>query len=249
MHETVARVGTFEPVIQQLQLTVFVPGPPVAVLSAIAAAFPGVSPSAFQNQGPQQNATIELGAFRVTVASQPDRIDFMISPPESQMPPLAPPAELDFPTARAMLVPAVAGFAALQDTNRLAVIINAATEAASVLATVELACAKIPGLTLPPGTSEIDYKINVPRSAGVEGVVLNRLHRWFSAARTVIQFVMGPTGPAANPLQDVQWALVQVIDINTALESQLKPSDSERLFLEMTNEAVALYEKGYEAFT
>lgn len=237
------------PVIQQLHLATFIPGPPIAVLNVLASMFPGVTPSAFQNHGPLQTATLELGGFQITVASQMERIDFVIAPPEPQLPPLSATPKLDLDAASRLLLPPVGAFASRQDTKRLAVIINAAREVGSAQETVAIAREMIPGLNLPEGTSEIDYKINVPRPSNFEQITLNRLHRWFSAARTVIQFTVGPQGPAMAPVHDMGWALVEVIDVNTAMESEFVPANSLGLLEEMTKEASDLYAKGFEAFS
>lgn len=236
--------------IQQLQLTVFVPGPPLAVLNVLATVFPGVTPKAFQNQGPQQMATLEIGGFQVTIASQPERIDFVIAPPEPPLPPLSATVELDFREASRLMVPAVGAFASAQaNAQRLAVILNAAREVGSTQESVEVARNQIPNLQVPDGTSEIDYKINVPCPSSIDGITLNRLHRWFSAARAVVEFVITHGGPSVAPVQELSWALVEIIDINTTTESKFESRFSLKLFEEMITQAETLYERGYEAFT
>lgn len=236
-----------------IQMALFSGAQPGGALSLWNAVFPGVQPSQLQTPAPgftSAGATIEGVEWELQV--QVGRVDIFITGPTAA--PLIvgraaprPPSIPDLDTALADIVSKGKELTGLVKPNRIALVVQGSTPARDAADAIKILAASVPGLPLPQGAVEVDYKINSRISSkSVRGVGINRLCRWANAQRQIMQVLMQPSGPTQSII-DGGWAVLQNIDLNTTVDSTFNPTQASKLFDELATQSKRLVSDGYAA--
>ena len=176
---------------------------------------------------PKKGSAVIQGALdpgQLILRLEPDRIDWVLRPPERDIDDLA--ATREFPT----LGPAmetVNAFSAIAEKwlarDDLPAIARIALGAVLIHpdADSQTAHLRLPDyvpVRVDPGSSDFLYQINLPRvpsATGLEGLRLNRLSKWSVAAFKGVVFRQTGTAVQAQAVHEV-FALRLELDINTA---------------------------------
>jgi hypothetical protein len=219
---------------------------PTGTKSAVEAArdlFPNRFPNAFNEVGPGQSvASFTDPAHHITVASVPGRHDLVIQRNTGERPPGSLPVDTDF--VQNEYLPILGSFAQKVFAARLAIVIKANKPAKTRAEAVSYFQQAVPGVLVPSGTTEVDFKVNVPRQLRASpGREMNRLHRWYTAGLT---FVI--VGPSMNRTGETKWFLYDEMDVSTSTEENIELGKAQIIFNELYAEACYHIDKGPDSF-
>jgi hypothetical protein len=214
-------------------------GERVNAMKAFELVLKGVEVEAFNQKAPgQSQARAVHKDHQLAMVALPDRIDLHISGRVD--PSSGEEGEIDLDFVRQLCLEEFAPFAAKIEPSRLAFVISGATNVTTLEESVDYFTRVADGIKVPTGTNEVDFKINVPRqSASAAPLMLNALHRWYSA--TAVMVIIGPGGPATRATQP---QLNEQIDINTVIEQLIPAQKVPDLYAEMFALACDQIDKG-----
>lgn len=190
--------------------------------------FPNVNVASFnQNDANQSQAQGTLDDHQLIVVALPDRIDLHILPQPTTGPGDGE-INLDFVERQCREI--FAPFAGNLSPLRLAFVVNAASNASDLDETIAIFEERAEEVKLPTGTTEIDFKVNVPRkSKAASAVAFNVLHRLHTV--TAVMMTMDQNGNVVDRKERPQ--LNEQLDVNTAIGSRLEASAIKSLYDEM----------------
>ena len=220
------------------------------------AATGGGMPEGFQQgafPGAPAVANGRLGKYRATLATQPGRIELAIA--ELVVPdaadPTAPVAHItDAQAAMARGLSATRKLLSNIDLNRLAIVVDSSESFSDSESAVARMLRDLSFLNPPTGTIDLTYHVNNRVfSRSVPSIQINRLCRWATASRQVLQFEIGGGGSSAPRSHVVSSVPVYTVayDVNTvAFDVRLTQAQRKALLDDVSEQVGQLLARGYE---
>ena len=234
-----------------VQFVIFIGSGPVKPADELWRSIANTSPLSYQ-QTPGMpafsNASGILGAFGAVLQLQPGRAAIILTPRPDQSPATSPVVE-DASDALSSGVPLARALAvALQSVTRLAIVVDAnrpAADAADASASVR----RLTGLNLPDDVSDLSIQLNRRRSLAT-GYVVNRLCRWQTTTKQLLQFTAPASGifPAPMVAREEHFAGL-FIDVNTVSGQEIETQAADAIFGELADEVRLLLDGAYARLT
>ena len=207
-------------------------------------------PNLQQNQPgtpPGGQASGVVGPYAVTINVQPGRTELVLTPSEANGP--APGVFDDTNDPLTTLKSYAEKLATKISVLRLAIIINLSEQAADGVAAGKIFENNLKAVPVPPGAVDLAYALNVPCDSPVPGTAINRLCRWGTGVRQVVQVQMNSFAAGSIPQFTVSenHAAFLNIDVNTAPRSvPFAPGEVTALVAALDGEGRAIISEGLE---
>ncbi|MDR7148028.1 hypothetical protein [Rhizobium sp. BE258] len=193
---------------------------------------------------PATQATGTFAGYQFQVQCAAGRIDVFLLGTSG---PLSFPVIASAEASLAVLREKANALAASRSVLRLA-LINQSFEDHQTLESANLRFSEVTDLTdIPDNAQDLNFGINVRKSFDNPTVALNRLCRWISMVKQMMQIQIGPTG-AQEPLAPIeQPSLIFNLDLNTVIRPlPFNPGSVSGIIEHLFAENLRLKEKGYE---
>jgi hypothetical protein len=210
----------------------------------------GSLPQSFQQ--PQQLGAPALaqgtyGLFSAALIAQPGRIELALT--ANPLPLGKPDTIKDINAALVSGANAIKRIATQLSVNRIGLIIESTESMSDNAASIARLVREFPFLKLPQGASDLTFQLNSKLAArSARNTEVNRLCKWSTATKQVLQFQLGIGGSNSQGATVVSSTPVFgfTIDLNTFGNSaDFSGAEVDELTDELVGEAQKLMEKGY----
>jgi len=184
----------------------------------------------------------QVGAYNVTLQSQPSRVDLILTgPPIPSTPPILEDGEeaLKFGQDRmAALIPT--------GTQRVAMVIQRSDEQPDLAAAIAAIKRMVPHLSAPGDAVDLSYQVAVPRPSKVmPGLDLHLLTRWNTGSKSLIKLNVGAAGVSVDQEQETRVISALYLDLYSSQPRSLFPKKAIAVLDELAEYARQLLSRGY----
>ena len=200
-----------------------------------------------QNPGgfaPGGQATGLVGSYRATVVTQPGRLEFVLSPADTNT---SGPAVID-DVADALSVLRAYAQKLLEQGGvvRLGLIMNLSRRASSASAAAE-EFRQETHLAIRPDATDLNFGLNVPTPLKEGEGQINRICRWGTGQHQLIQLHVTPFFSSDPPVAEVFHAVTLQADLNTApRQAPFSLTETPKIFDQLVLEAREVLARAYD---